>query len=468
MNPDDRLALLSHPEWLKLLRHFELGQGFALIVLLVGDSSLARLCRTELDLWLVARQRPRLYALPIEKPEDLENAPETLLATASPDGPIWINGSGARELYERAWTNCALQLNRIRNTLMRQFTAPLILAGPPWIREILRDTAPDLWSIRAFVSEVSLPPDRTPVPLRDPFATIESDAGIDPDFTLQQADALRGRPDQERQLSYLLDRAGEALMRRGRYEEASTVLQEAVDLAEHAAGHDPDDAHHLHALSLAYMRIGDLMHRLIADNKAGQFFGKASETMEQLVHSHPGDSEYLQRLAISYSLLGFVTPEARDQLYRKSLDIYEKLVRNQPDRIDFLHNLSVAYGIIGDLCFRSGALDDAQRFYEKAVDIFKSLTERSGRLKDFRDLSVVYNRMGDLLTAQRMHDEARQYYQRALDITQDLVRKAPERVDYLRELISDLEHIGSPEALAEARQKLERLTQSQTPNNISS
>ncbi|HEX3685656.1 MAG TPA: hypothetical protein VHU83_24185 [Bryobacteraceae bacterium] len=73
---DGRLVLLSHPDWLKLLRHFELGEGFALLMLLAGDSSLARLCRTELDLWLLARERPRVFALPIEKPEDLETFPK--------------------------------------------------------------------------------------------------------------------------------------------------------------------------------------------------------------------------------------------------------------------------------------------------------------------------------------------------------------------------------------------------------
>ncbi|MBV9463073.1 MAG: tetratricopeptide repeat protein, partial [Verrucomicrobiae bacterium] len=277
-NSDDRLVLLSHPDWLKLLRHFELGEGFALLVLLAGDSSLARLCRTELDLWLLARDRPRSFALPVEKPEDLENVPEALLALAPPEGPVWIDGSGARELYEQAWTRCAMKLNRIRNTIMAQFSTPLILVGPPWLREIFRDNAPDFWSIRTLVSEISIPRSATPLPRFERSTEDEEPAsGIDPDFTLEQAAPLRGRPGEERQLSRLLDRAGEALMARGRYREAEEVLREALSLDEAAVDRHPDRADGLLYLSIAYTRLGDLMRILESDNEARQRYEKALE-----------------------------------------------------------------------------------------------------------------------------------------------------------------------------------------------
>lgn len=49
--------LLALREWVKLLRHFELGEGFSFIILLASNRSLARRCLVELDLWLRIRRR---------------------------------------------------------------------------------------------------------------------------------------------------------------------------------------------------------------------------------------------------------------------------------------------------------------------------------------------------------------------------------------------------------------------------
>lgn len=49
LNLEDSNALLAVPEWGKLLRHFELGEGFALVVVLVPDTAVARMCQAELD-----------------------------------------------------------------------------------------------------------------------------------------------------------------------------------------------------------------------------------------------------------------------------------------------------------------------------------------------------------------------------------------------------------------------------------
>jgi tetratricopeptide (TPR) repeat protein len=459
-NADGRFALLSHPDWLKLLRHFELGEGFALLILLAGDSSLARLCRTELDLWLLARDRPRVFALPIEQPEDLENVPEALLALKPPDGPIWIDGSGARELYERAWMQCAMKLNRIRNTIMAQFSTPLILVGPPWIREIFRDTAPDFWSVRTLVSEISIPRASTPLPRLERSTQDEEPAsGIDPDFTLEQAARLRARPGQERQLSRLLDRAGQSLMARGRYQEAEEVLREVLNLNEQSVRQDPDSADGLFNLAASYAQLGDLMYRLHSDDEACQFYQKALEIVERLVHEHPTDVEYLQRLGALYDRMGDVAADETDRFYRKSLRILERLVQEEPARTDYLRDLGVAYRKVGDLMAASEAPEEARQFYEKAIAIGERLVNENSNNTDYlRDLSSRYGRMGDLMNRVGAGDEAQQYYRKGLDINERLVRDAPDRADYLQDLIGFLSRIGTPEQLAEARQKLQQLT----------
>ena len=417
-----RLTLLAHSEWLKLLRHFELGEGFALLVLLAGDSSLARLCRTELDLWLLARDRPRVFALPIEKPGDLENVPEALLALAPPDGPIWIDGSGARELYEEAWTQCAMKLNRIRNTIMAQFSTPLILAGPPWIREIFRDTAPDFWSIRTLVSEISIPRGSTLLPLMERTARdVEPASGIDPDFTLEQAARLRGRAGQEQQLSRLLDRAGQAFMERGRFQEAEAVLREALDLDEQSVRRDAYSANNLLNLSISYVRLGDLMRRLNSDDEARKLYQKALEIREPLIREYPSRTDLLWRTAALYDRMGEVVSDEADQFYRKSLGIIERLVQEEPARADYLRDLAVCYEKMGNLMTRSEALEEARQFYEKAIAIGEGLVNQNPSYTGYhRDLSEWYGRMGDLMDSLGAGDEAQQYYRKALQIVEKL------------------------------------------------
>lgn len=421
-NADGRLVLLTHPDWLKLLRHFELGEGFALPVLLAGDSSLARLCRTELDLWLLGRDRTRLFALAIEKPEDLENVPEELLALAPLEGPIWIDGSGARELYEQAWTQCAMKLNRIRNTIMAQFSTPLILVGPPWIREIFRDNAPDFWSIRTLVSEISIPRASTPRPRFERTARdFEPASGIDPDFTLEQAARLRGRPGQERQLSSLLDRAGQALMVRGRYKEAQAVLQEALDRNEESVRRDRDSADALLNLAASYVRLGDLMYDLNSDDDARQAYQKAVEILERLVREHPSDMDFLHQLAASYDRMGDVVADEANQFYRKSLVIFERLAQEEPDRADYIRDLAVSYEKMGNLMARSQAPEEAREFYEKAIAIGERLVSDNPNYTQYRrDLSISYRRMGDLMDSVGAGDEAQQYHSKALKIDEKL------------------------------------------------
>ncbi len=353
LNSEDRLALLAVPEWGKLLRHFELGEGFALVVLLVPDTAVSRTCQAELDLWLLARQRPRLALVPVESPESLEQLPEQLLSVVPPSGPVWVSAVGPRDVYEPAWQRCAVKLNRTRDAIVSRYSTTLILVGPPWMREILRDNAPDFWSIRAFVADISL---RRTLPAtpenNNPVAQTNFEDSPDPDFALAQAAPLRNRPELHRELSRLLDRAGRGLMQRGRSKEAEEVLREALDIRERLVRQEPERADYLRDLSVSYERLGDLMSGLGAGEEARQFFQKALDIRERLVRQEPERADYLRDLSVSYNKMGDLMrglgagEEAR-QFFQKALDIAERLVRQEPERADYLSDLVVSLHRIG-------------------------------------------------------------------------------------------------------------------------
>ncbi|MFN0168065.1 MAG: hypothetical protein ACKV22_16700, partial [Bryobacteraceae bacterium] len=154
----------------KLLRHFELDEGFALIFLLVPGRRFAGLCRDELEGWLKEHGKGNLESLSLPDPPALEKLPERLLAfEPGPDAAAlwceaafpWAEMPGSPYFeWHRAWEHAAVKLNRVRNGVISRLSIPLLLVGAPWLREAVRDAAPDFWSIRTFVTELWPPPQR--------------------------------------------------------------------------------------------------------------------------------------------------------------------------------------------------------------------------------------------------------------------------------------------------------------------
>jgi len=454
VNPET-LELLELPEWAKLLRHFELGEGFAYIILLVSNRAVARRCQSELDLWLRTRHRPSLFVVPLKTPDDVSSIPEQLLALTPPDGPIWVDGTGTRQVYEQAWNRCAMKLNRARDTISARFSEPLIIVGAPYIREILRDAAPDFWSVRAFVAEISVPT-RVPLPDRPTSGENASEFSLDPDLALRDIAALRRKPGRERLLSKLLHRAGTELLRRGRFQEALPLLREATELDEAAVNANPNRADYLRGLSIAYATMGDLRCSLGEGEAARQLYEKSLRIAERLVAQEPGRADYLRDLAVSYGKLGNLQitlgdTEAAKQFCQKSLNIRERLVAREPGRGEYLRDLSVAYTKMGDSYLAVGEADAAHQFYEKSLRIGERLAaEEPDRADYLRDLSASYFKLGDLQHALDEEQAARQLYEKSLRIGERLVAAQPQRADYLLDLVKSLMRIGGEHHLQRA------------------
>ncbi|HPI60432.1 hypothetical protein, partial [Zoogloea sp.] len=63
-----------------------------------------------------------------------------------------------------------------------------------------------------------------------------------------------------------------------------------------------------------------------------------------------------------------------------------------------------------------------------------------------RDLSVSYNKLGDLMTALGNGDDAQRYFQQALNIAEKLARAEPQRADYQRDLVISLMRMADVDA----------------------
>src|ERR1019366_5519033 len=126
----------------------------------------------------LTRNRNELIDVSPQTTEDLRQVTDRLLQLRpSPDaGVLWLSravptGDPEFAAWREAWFEATTRLNQFRNLLTRQLPIPLIFVGAEWLLPLLRDAAPDLWSIRATVVRVS------PAALASPPAAVLRESG---------------------------------------------------------------------------------------------------------------------------------------------------------------------------------------------------------------------------------------------------------------------------------------------------
>ena len=226
-------------DWQNLLTHFEWSEGFAFLLLLVPDAKEERACRRELAGYL-AEAGKTLLAIDFRRPDEVKGLASRLLELRPPaaTGAIWVAAvvpiaSAEYDEWLAAWREATARLNQVRNSLRRQFDVPLLVVGAPWLQEVLREMAPDLWSVRTLVIRIE-PPGGEPITTREgPRIAAErfrDKAYPDPEYALKEAERSRGRPGQEQSLATLLHRAGRGFIARYEWAPAVAALSEAVKL----------------------------------------------------------------------------------------------------------------------------------------------------------------------------------------------------------------------------------------------
>lgn len=157
--PGRNYNLNISPEWQNLIAHFDLAEGFAFIVLIVPDATGLQVCEQTLQEYLSAKNQT-LEVVQFSRPEQLKDLASFLLELkiAKTTGAIWVSANlleGVQEhSWEVAWREGVAGLNKFRNHLRKEFALPLIFAGSPQLQIVLREMAPDLWSVRTLVVRI--------------------------------------------------------------------------------------------------------------------------------------------------------------------------------------------------------------------------------------------------------------------------------------------------------------------------
>ncbi|MDX1980468.1 MAG: tetratricopeptide repeat protein [Bryobacteraceae bacterium] len=349
-----RYRLSESEEWRKLLRLFELGDGFAFVVLTAPDRLGLAACESSLAHFLSARGQS--LAVLTTDPEEIHTLPERLLSLerAPACGAVWITAAEDGDSERAAWRHAAAALNQQRNLVVRRIGVPLIWAGGPWLQVVLREMAPDLWSVRTMV--VVIEPVRAPLgePAEqrrpEPLETVEE--APDPGLALEAAERLRGKPGRERQLADLLARAARGLAARGDTAGALVRLDEAAALF--AGGVGADDREALESAAEVEALAGRLQVVLGSTAEAGRRFRQALSMREGLVGRYPDHFDLWWALAASYTDMGDLMKalgegEPARQYFEQALQIRQKLVSQEPGRADYRIDLVKSLARTGNL-----------------------------------------------------------------------------------------------------------------------
>lgn len=407
-----RYNLADSLDWQPLIRHFELGQGFAFIVLLVPNDDWAEVCRDALDAFLRARGE-HVQQIPISDPADLQNLAGTLLEMQAEAGAgaIWVARAVPEALPDyqvwfQAWRHGVNWLNQYRNPLRRQFQIPVIFVGAPWLEEVLRDNAPDLWSVQTLVARIKPETTEAGPEMRMPSLDHgDRSRGPDPELALEQANRLRRKPRAELSLARLLHRAGLGFAARNQWPEAVQAFTEALEIRERCAA-PPED------VTDAAYELGTALTRLSKYDSATRVLLEARAVYLRADNS-PESARYLRALGdVAYPS----DPKTAKARYEEALAIFGSL-GDVPGQADCIASL-------GDVALQTGDAEGARLQYERAVPLFRSIHNARGEAICMLRLGDVAFRQLDLQSAFARYQEALPLFSKIGDVVGQAHSKA--------------------------------------------
>ncbi len=214
------LGPAAEGEWLRLRTQLEFAKGFWLGFVFIASVTTSRVFEQRGERWL----RQHVRTLRIIEANDTVPSDEilsALLDESFDEDCIWVRSLNVvtqENYYEQLW-NLFSRLNERRDAVRRHHKGGVVFALHPSMKALVRDAAPDLWSVRALVLEPglsSLPSfDRRSLPAQERYIRTE------------QPDPLAATPVSNKFMREMLNTAANLLLE-DRPQEATEVIHRAL------------------------------------------------------------------------------------------------------------------------------------------------------------------------------------------------------------------------------------------------
>ena len=254
-----------------------------------------------------------------------------------------------------------------------------------------------------------------------------------------------------RELSFGLNRFGDALMRNGQDRQAFDEYRRSVALREDLARTDPNNRQAQDDLAAALEKLGVSQHALGGDqdSEADKSYLASLAIREQLVRDEPQNEAWRRDLSLSYERRGVLLHDfGDDEEALKSLNnglaIREQLAAEKPGDTQSRRDLANALDQIGVVRLLGGDFGEALANFEKSRDLRKGLADSDPKNLEWqRDLAVGYAHSGDALFRGGSHEKALDQYHSALAIRERLATADIDNADWQTDLVLDLRRLAS-------------------------
>lgn len=372
----------------RLLFYLENETGFW-FGMVVGDDARprARLCEAA-EAW--CKEHGKAFVLHEPAPTGLIKLAVSLASGDSP-GVHWIRADGMKGVIE-AWNAGAAQMlmamNERREAYRKRLDGGIVVEGRSALKRILREMAPDLFSIRAFIAEPGEEPRQrtSEFPEWRPLISLAWFSGIAPDteLALQQlarATAFEGMattPDWMGAKHF----ATMSLIMAGRHDEAEPHAQELLTRAEKEATEHSDDAEAQRRLGgarsllgMLFAARGNLEGALLHIDDALRSV-EAWVTEDHVEAAARGLQLFMLGKLRAAALAASNQPDAARVALQQQVDVLthvEPTGLHPEMRLELLTSLNS----LGDISRQQGDFEAAERFLGKAVHVAETCATES-------------------------------------------------------------------------------------------
>lgn len=503
--------------WERLEAQIDLAEGFWLgfvfcaspqAVLELRERAERRFCEEGKELHRLTTEQPQLLSSMLRRL--LED--EELTRTST--GCTWVeairsdSAGAAEQPWSRAWESLFLRVNEHRDALRVRLRGGLVFAAPPEIKSLVRESAPDLWSVRSLVIDlsaqgmplprlysISIPPpaEQTQVSYRTGRSDFDDHRGSEPWTPKNEAARLAeqlaragnpasasgasgiarslldaaearivaGRIDEGRELAALAhehSKGRDALVdaealyllawaeaQRGDIARASEHIQEAIDLRRSAADGD---------FQMDWVALAAELARRRREASRGATLYEAAASFYRERARETGSIESLMRLQTALSGLGEIRQGESNlsgaaTAFDEAVVVARRLCDVRGDLPEAFGRLSAALIKLADVRESRGDVAGALGNFEEAVSAARRLHVLAGDSGEgLRQISVALTRVGAIRGEIGDFEGARAAFQEALELRRRRLASVPQSQAILRDLASCLRHIGKLEVAA--------------------
>ncbi len=484
-------------QWQELCQHLNWSEGFSLIFYFSDNiPAMAQLQQRVKD-YYHGRTTQLTTICYQPTPDWLQHTLSSILQQDH-QTPLWLTlNQDASAAAEQNYTQLLFRLNERRDPLRRDHKQALFIVLPEHFLATCRETAPDLWVVRAL-SEV-IEQNREPPPKkigqhtdRPSQETINARQTEHQQQLIQEWQRLRQKkstdkgtllaterafqeliklqrskeaqlaaddmlkitrqgdetPQALRDLSISLDNAGQVAQQQGRWHDAQAAHDESLQLCRGLASLLGEAPQALRDLSVSLDHVGQVAQQQGRWHEAQAAYDESLQLRRGLASLLGEAPEALRDLSVSLNHVGQVAQQQgrwhdAQAAYEEGLQLRRGLASLLGEAPQALRDLSISLDHVGQVAEQQGRWHDAQAAYEESLQLHRRLASLLGEAPQaLRDLSVSLNHVGQVAQQQGRWHEAQAAYDESLQLCRHLASLLGETPQALRELSISLDNVG--------------------------